>query len=95
MALNTLAICDLPAAQTNDAASVSGVMQHLNTGIGIALGAMALNVAVQLLQPTATYPLETFRLALCFIAAAAAVSSAIALHLPQGAGAEVSGSRLR
>lgn len=89
-ALNTIGFADVPQAQMRDATTLFSVLQQMNAGMGIAVGALALGVAEAL---RGTDPAEVaaadFRLAFWLIAALAMAAVLDSLRLPADAGARV------
>ncbi|WP_217645772.1 MFS transporter [Pseudoxanthomonas sp. GM95] len=89
-ALNTIGFADLPPAQLRDANTLLSVVQQMNAGMGIALGALALSLA-QLLRGTtdAIAQAGDFHLAFWMMAGLALLAIVDALRLPADAGAGV------
>lgn len=89
-AFNTIGFADLTPAQMRDATMLFSVLQQMNAGMGIAIGALALSVA-QLLRGDADALAGTddFRLALVMMAALALLAIVDAARLPADAGQDV------
>lgn len=89
-ALNTIGFADVPQAQMRDATTLFSVLQQMNAGLGIAVGALAISIA-ETLNGLAAGMATTgeFQLALWFIAGLALLAVADSLFLPAGAGARV------
>ena len=89
-ALNTIGFADVPQAQMRDATTVFSVLQQMNAGMGIAVGALALSLA-ELLRGTDPAQAGTadFRLAFWLVAGLALPAVADSLLLPRDAGARV------
>ncbi len=91
-ALNTIAFADVAPAQMSGATTLSSVAQQVNSGMGIAFGALALRLAENWHdQPAGNATLADFHWALGLTALLALVAIADALRLPRAAGAHVSG----
>jgi EmrB/QacA subfamily drug resistance transporter len=90
-AFNTLAFCDTTPAQTSGATTLFSMCQQMSAGIGIAFGAMALQVAQRLTGHAGAPGIPDFRIAFGLVAALALLALADALALPRDAGARVSG----
>jgi EmrB/QacA subfamily drug resistance transporter len=91
-ALNTLTFADIGPSQRSSAATLTSMLQQLVAVLGVALGALLLNVSV-LLRHGARVDLGDFRIAFVAVGLLALVSAAGFLRLPPHAGAEVSGHR--
>jgi EmrB/QacA subfamily drug resistance transporter len=89
-ALNTIGFSDMPQPQMRDATTLFSVMQQMNAGMGIAVGALALSVA-EILNGSAAGMATTqdFQLAFWFVAGLALLAIVDSLFLPAGAGARV------
>jgi hypothetical protein len=46
-ALNTIGFADVPQARMRDASTLFSVLQQMNAGMGIAVGALALSIAAR------------------------------------------------
>ena len=89
-AMNTIGFSDVPQPQMRDATTLFSVMQQMNAGMGIAVGALALSVA-EILNGSAAGMATTqdFQLAFWFVAGLALLAIVDSLLLPAGAGARV------
>jgi EmrB/QacA subfamily drug resistance transporter len=89
-AMNTIGFSDVPQPQMRDATTLFSVMQQMNAGMGIAVGALALSVA-EILNGSAAGLAATrdFRIAFWFIAGLALLAIVDSVLLPAGAGARV------
>jgi EmrB/QacA subfamily drug resistance transporter len=96
-ALNTIAFADVKPAQMSGSTALFSMLQQMNAGIGVALGAVALQVAEHLTgDATSAHPsVLDFRIALVVMSALAALAVINAMRLPRHAGAEVSGHKAR
>lgn len=99
-ALNTIAFADVKPAQMSGSTTLFSVLQQMNAGMGVALGAVVLQVAAQfgrgLQGPASGHPSALdFRLALAVMGVLAAVAVIDAMRLPREAGDEVSGHKAR
>lgn len=95
-ALNTLAFADVAKPQMSDASTLSSMLQQMNAGMGIAMGALALALAGWGLGESGGQPsLAAFRWALALPAALSLLAIVDAIRLPADAGALVSGHRRR
>ena len=85
--LNTIAFADVPQPQMRDATTLFSVVQQMNAGIGIAIGALALAVAQQL-RGAGVHEAAAgdFRLAFWFVTAISLVALIDSLWLPKNAG---------
>ncbi|MFN2992172.1 MFS transporter [Serratia plymuthica] len=89
-ALNTLAFSEVPQPQMGGANTLFTVSQQLGSGLGIAIGALALRVAEMLIPPSAgRLPLVDFQLAFGVIGVIALLAVADSLTLNPDAGSEV------
>lgn len=94
-ALNTLSFADVPKPELSGATSLSSAIQQLGVGIGVAVGAMSLQLARWLLGHSSdAMTAGDFRLAFLFVAAVGLLGIVDVFGLPRDAGAEVSGHRL-
>jgi MFS family permease len=92
--LNSLAFADISAAQRSSAATLSSVIQQVAAVLGVAFGAVALNLG-QMLGGERAVSLRDFRLAF-LVAGALAIAAALSFRrLNADAGEEVSGHRVR
>jgi EmrB/QacA subfamily drug resistance transporter len=94
-ALNTLSFADVPKPQLSAATSLSSTIQQLGVGIGVAVGAMSL----QLARWTSGHSSDAmtaadFRLAFLFVAAIGLLGVVDVFGLPRDAGGLVSGHRV-
>ncbi|MEK6296100.1 MAG: MFS transporter, partial [Paraburkholderia tropica] len=89
-AMNTIGFADVPQTQMSHATTLFSVLQQMNAGMGIAIGALALSVA-QLLHgtPQATPGAADFHLAFGMIAAMAALAIVDSVMLAHDAGERV------
>ncbi|KAF1051645.1 MAG: putative transport protein HsrA [Stenotrophomonas maltophilia] len=89
-ALNTIAFADIPQPHMRDASTLFSVLQQLNSGMGIAIGALALSVASACLglAPGAAGGAD-FRLAFAFMALLALLALVDAARLPASAGSAI------
>jgi len=97
-ALNTIAFADVKPAQMSGSTTLFSVLQQMNAGMGVALGALALQLAALMTLPAGATPdalpsLLDFRLALAVMGVLAALAVIDAMRLPRDAGDEVSGHR--
>ncbi len=93
-ALNTIGFADVPQPQMRDATTLFSVLQQMNAGMGIAVGALALAVAEALHGTAAGMAAAAdFRLAFWFIAGIALLAVADSVALPANAGSRVLNSR--
>ncbi len=89
-AFNTLGCAVVPQAQMRDATTLFSVLQQMNSGLGIAVGALALSIAEALSGTAAGMATpHDFHLAFWLIAGLALVATTDSLFLPAGAGASV------
>lgn len=95
-ALNTLGFADVPTAQMRDATTLFSVLQQMNAGMGIAVGALAL-AAAQWLHGSAPAQAGAgdFRLAFWLLAGLALLALLDSLRLPRDAGARVLAGTVR
>lgn len=91
-AINTIAFAEIAPEQRPSASALNALTQQLAFTLGIAVAALALNLALAL-WPAAGLGLPHFRAAFLFLAALSLVSAAWFLGLNRNAGAEVSGHR--
>jgi hypothetical protein len=90
LALNTISFADVPAAMLSRSTGVSGVMQQVARGFGVAIGA-ALLALVAGSEPVTT---NDFRIVFLLIALFPLVSVWGFLRLSETDGAEVSGHQV-
>jgi len=88
-ALNTIGFADVPQARMRDATTLFSVLQQMNAGMGIAVGALALSIAGLIRGGATTASAADFRLGFWLIAALAALAILDSLRLPARAGARV------
>ena len=89
-ALNTLAFSEVPQPQMNGANTLFNVSQQMGSGLGIAIGALALRLAEMLMpQSTARIPLVDFQLAFVVIGVIALLAVIDSFTLDPNAGSEV------
>ncbi|CAG9266930.1 MDR family MFS transporter [Paraburkholderia unamae] len=89
-ALNTIGFADVPQPQMRDATTLFSVLQQMNGGMGIAVGALALSVAEALRGTHAgTAGAADFHLAFWMITALAALGVVDSVLLPRSAGAHI------
>ncbi|WP_436195235.1 DHA2 family efflux MFS transporter permease subunit [Paraburkholderia hospita] len=95
-ALNTLSFADVPKSQLSAATSLSSTIQQLGVGIGVAVGAISLQLARWLLGHNSdAMTAADFQLAFLFVAATGLLGIVDVVGLPRDAGALVSGHRAR
>jgi EmrB/QacA subfamily drug resistance transporter len=92
--LNTLAFADVPTPRMSAASALSSVAQQMATGIGVAVGALAVHLAA-LWNGTVEPTLIDFHLAFIFMALLTLTGLPGFFVLPRDAGAIVSGHRMR
>ena len=92
-ALATLAFADIEAHQRGSSSTLSSMMQQLSAGLGVAVGAILLNVS-QNARHADHLSLADFHVAFAAVGVVAVVASALFLRLKPDAGAEVSGHRV-
>ncbi|HTR06044.1 MAG TPA: MFS transporter [Paraburkholderia sp.] len=89
-ALNTIGFADIPQPQMRDATTLFSVLQQMNAGMGIAVGALALSIAEALRGTHAgTASTADFHLAFWLITALAALGVVDSVLLPRSAGAHI------
>ncbi len=91
-ALATLAFADIEAHQRGSSSTLSSMMQQLSAGLGVAVGAILLNVS-QSARHADHLSLVDFHFAFLVVGVIAIAASALFLRLQPDAGAEVSGRR--
>ncbi len=91
--LNTLAFADMRARRHESASSLASVAQQMSIGMGVALGAAVLHLVT--LRHDGPPSLADFHVAFVVIAVVMLAGLPPFVRLPAGAGAEVSGHRLR
>jgi MFS family permease len=88
----SLSFSDIPPARMSGASTFSSTVQQLTMGMGIAVGAIALHLAMLLRGGMSAAPVVTdFRLAFVLIALIAAAGVLDCIPLSRQAGAQVSG----
>jgi EmrB/QacA subfamily drug resistance transporter len=92
--LNALAYADMTNRDMSHATALASAMQQLSLSIGVALGGFALDAAAAF-RGASEISAEDFAPAFGFVAAIAALSFFVFVRLPPGAGAEMSGHRLK
>jgi EmrB/QacA subfamily drug resistance transporter len=93
-ALNTIGFADVPQSQMRDATTLFSVLQQMNGGLGIAIGALALSLAEQFLGTAAGHAGPSdFRLAFWMLAGLALLALVDSLFLPADAGARILAKR--
>ena len=93
-ALNTIGFADIPQPKMRDATTLFSVLQQMNAGMGIAIGALALSIAEQWRGTVVGHALAgDFRLAFWMIAGLALLAVADSLLLPADAGHQVLAAR--
>src|SRR5690606_24505111 len=89
-ALNTIGFADVPAPQMRDATTLFSVLQQMNAGMGIAVGALALSAAERLLgTPSGAAATADFQLAFWLLTALALLAVVDSVMLPRDAGQRV------
>jgi EmrB/QacA subfamily drug resistance transporter len=89
-AFNTIGFADVTPAQMRDATMLFSVLQQMNAGMGIAIGALALSVSQVLLGDAAGLAhTSDFRLALLMMAGMALLAIIDVARLPANAGQDV------
>ena len=88
-ALNTIGFADVPQPQMRDATTLFSVLQQMNAGMGIAVGALALSVAALVHGSAQGVVAADFQLAFWLIAAMALLANIDCLLLPAKAGQQV------
>jgi EmrB/QacA subfamily drug resistance transporter len=88
-ALNTIGFADVPQARMRDATTLFSVLQQMNAGMGIAVGALALSIAALIRGGAGTVSAGDFRLAFWLIGVLAALAIIDSFWLPARAGARV------
>lgn len=92
--LNTIAFADVPTDKMRDANTLGAILMQMNRGLGITLSALAIAVATFILDQTPSSPnLDTFVLAMLFMACVAFVSIADSLLLSKEDGDSVLNKR--
>jgi len=86
--INTIAYADIEPARVARATALASVAQQLSLSAGVALGALAVDVTVQLRQQTEITAAD-FSPALILMAAISALSALVFWRLPADAGAEL------
>ena len=89
-ALNTIGFSDVPQPQMRDATTLFSVLQQMNAGMGIAVGALALAVAEAIRgTPAGLATTADFHLAFWLVAGLALIAVLDSFALPADAGARV------
>lgn len=89
-ALNTIGFADIPQVQMRDATTLFSVLQQMNAGMGIAVGALALSAAQWIHGGSNGEPaLADYSLALWLIAGLALLAVIDSFTLPANAGEQV------
>lgn len=88
-ALNTIGFADMPPAQMRDATTLFSVLQQMNAGLGIAVGALALSVAEAINGTPGMAATHDFQLAFWMIAGLALLAVIDSVSLSADAGARV------
>jgi EmrB/QacA subfamily drug resistance transporter len=89
-ALNTIGFADVPPTQVRDAATLFSVLQQMNGGLGIAIGALALSIAEQIRGSVSGFAVAgDFRLAFWLISGLALLAVVDSLSLSADAGDQV------
>jgi len=89
-ALNTIAFADVPKAQMSGATTLFSMLQQMNSGLGIACGALALKLGALLRGGEGMHARPAdFRIAFLLMGALALLALVDAARLPRDAGAEV------
>ena len=86
--INTIAYADIPARLMSRATSLTAAAQQLSLSVGVALGALAVELVVRVKQ-TPTIGAADFPPAFLLVAAISALSAPIFWKLPPEAGAEL------
>ncbi|WP_226911315.1 MFS transporter [Gallaecimonas mangrovi] len=93
-ALNTLCYADIPHSQMRDANTLQSVLQQMNIGTGIAVGALTLSIAAAILGiDTDALTPKAFQIAFALLALLSLMAIVDALRLPKDAGSSVLKSR--
>ena len=92
--LNTLSFADVPQPRMSAASALTSVAQQMATGVGVAVGAIAVHLAAAW-HGTVTPTLSDFHLAFMLTAALTLVGIPGLFFLPRDAGAMVSGHRVK
>jgi EmrB/QacA subfamily drug resistance transporter len=91
-AVNTIAYADIPSARMSAATSLSSTMQQLSLTVGVATGALAVELT-RLAQGGAPLGADDFLPAFLVVGAALLLSGVVFIRLPRDAGGEISGHR--
>lgn len=92
--INTIAFADVPTNKMRDANTLGAILMQMNRGLGITLSALAIAIAAAVLgQSSATPDLQTFSLALLFMAGLALTSIYDSLKLSKEDGNSVLNKR--
>ncbi len=93
-AYNAIAYADIARPRLSAATSLYATMQQVSLGLGVAIGAAALEIGMAIgghAQPT----LDDYSAAFLLVAALSLLAAPLALMLPSAAGAEISGAPAR
>jgi hypothetical protein len=90
--INTLAFVDIPKSLLSSASSFYAVAQQMSMGMGVAVGAVTLRLAMWVHGETSATPgIRDFHLAFALVSVLAALAIVDCIGLESHAGAEVSG----
>jgi len=92
--LNAISFADIGGRDVTPATSVANVSQQISVSIGVAIGALALEIAM-IVNGHETPAVGDFTVAFGVIGAMSALSVLWLVRLPPGAGAEMSGHGTR
>lgn len=90
--LNAISYADIERERTSVASSLSSVAQQIAIGLGVAIGAMALETSERVLAHSRPMPVD-FSVAIIVVAAITALSVVKMASLPSNAGNELAGRR--
>ena len=93
-ALNAISFADIAREDMSNATSLSSMAQRLSQSVGVAFGALSLQIATSL-NHSASVQAGDFGIAFVAVGLLSTLSMLWLLRLPHGAGAEVSGHRAR
>lgn len=93
-ALNTVGFADITPAQRSSASTLSSMLQQISMLLGVAIAAAIINLS-SLIRANSGTPLDDFRWAFVVVGLIGIIASLRFLALPDDAGAEVSGHRIR
>ena len=92
--INTLAFVDIPKSTMSSASSFFAVMQQMSMGMGVAVGAVTLRIAMWVHGSISSTPATTdFHLAFILVSIIAVLAALDCAVLDPHAGAEVSGRK--